>query len=110
MPGFTILASSTEIGDGVNTSGVEPNSSGGIKTRAEIDSIAAVAVQQRGVLTIELYVLLAKDIDGDFGSIFGSGKLADHFDIVEVNRGGHVKGSTLGLLVVRLEIEPGERF
>src|SRR6516164_5302022 len=70
MPIFPVLASTAEVGLGVNSSHFEPNRVSHRKCRGQRDVEPAVGVKQNGILLIQLQPLFGSDEHGDAGTVF----------------------------------------
>lgn len=70
-----------------------------------VASTTITASRVRGVVPVR--ALPPDNVDGNFGAVSRSGKLAHDFRVAEVGRWLHEKGGAFGLPGSRIEAEPG---
>src|SRR5262252_3770718 len=88
VPFLTVFATAAQIGDGIDTALVQPDASEGPeKEGAHADLISAIAFQQCRISASECCPFATNDIQGHTRAIFGNGKLAHDFHVIEADRG-----------------------
>src|SRR5882762_8242480 len=70
MPVFPELATASNIRHDINAAAIEPKPSRKIKIWRHTDSVAAVAVKQRRVLSVTLHSFSKNDIERNFCTVF----------------------------------------
>src|SRR5579859_3914922 len=75
VPMLAELATTAQIGHYIHSARIEPNAPSRIEARSHVDAVAAITIQQRGILSIQLQPLFAQNVERDFGSVFRSRKL-----------------------------------
>src|SRR5262245_54051512 len=70
MPIFSELATATHVSHYIHTTAIEPKPPRKIKTWRHADSVAAVRVEQRRVVSVALHSFSRKDVQWNFRAVF----------------------------------------
>src|SRR5579884_698072 len=87
VPGISVFATTTEIGDHINATLVQPDAPHrSDEMRSFTDCVTAVGVQQSWIRAVELGSFAADDVQRHSGAVLGSSEPADHFRVIELDR------------------------
>ena len=81
VPFFAELAAASNIRHDVDAAAIEPKPPRKIKIGRHADAVAAVAVEQRRILSVALRSFSGNDVERNFGAILRRRELAPHFDV-----------------------------
>ena len=81
VPFFAELAASANVRHDKNAATVEPKPAREVEIRLHADAVAAVAIKQRRIVTVELYAFAANDVQRDFRAVLRYRELPRHFDV-----------------------------
>src|SRR5262245_16530385 len=87
MPAVAELAATPDARHGPDASLLDPDPLHGRVGRTLADGVAAVSVEERGVVAVEFRALLPQDVDRNADTVPGDGPLADDLGVAEVDRG-----------------------
>src|SRR5712692_9549099 len=86
MPLLPVLASTSEVGDGYDSSLVKPDSPSNPEIWLQANPVATVPAENCRVTTIQSHPLTPDNVERNTGPVSRSGELADNFAIIKVLR------------------------
>src|SRR5712671_6723079 len=73
-------AASANVRHNKNAAAVEPKPAREVEIRLHADAVAAIAIKQRRIVTVELCAFSANDVQRDFRAVLRRRELPRHFD------------------------------